>query len=558
MAGGLALAVAACQDTTPPSPGEADPALVAVEPACESRFDVTNRNAGPVTIGFVVSATGEAGELTLRARPAPGTPSVTRLVTVTSGHIQLTYRGQATGAAADPGPTCPPPPATVPEPMASRGQWGAPFAWPVVAVHLHVLADGRVLSWGRIGDPQLWDPASGLFTSVPTETDVFCAGHAFLPDGRLLVAGGHLSDNHGLSAANLFDGRSAQWTRIASMTHARWYPTAITLADGRVLVLAGQDENGAHVAEPEVWDGERWGVLAGAAEVLPLYPRAFVAPNGLVFYAGELAQSAYLDPAGAGSWTPVATSRYGRRDYGTAVMYRPGEVLIAGGSDPPDGPPTASAEVIDLNAAAPSWSYTAPMSTPRRHLDATVLPDGRVAVTGGTSSAGFSDPAGGVHAVEVWDPATGAWTTWAENAVTRVYHGTTVLLPDGRLLHAGSGDGGNLPREVSAELFTPPYLLRGPRPVVVAAPDDLPYGASVQIGSPDAGRVTGASLVRLPSVTHAFDQNQRYVPLAFVRSAGGIRIDGPPSGAIAPPGPYMLFLVDADGVPSLAHMVRVG
>ena len=79
----------------------------------------------------------------------------------------------------------------------------------------------------------------------------------------------------------------------------------------------------------------------------------------------------------------------------------------------------------------------------------------------------------------------------------------------------------------------------------------------MQIGTPDAGRVTAVSLVRLPSVTHAFDQNQRFVPLAFVRSAGGLRVDAPPSGAIAPPGHYMLFLVDGDGIPSVARIVRV-
>jgi hypothetical protein len=141
--------------------------------------------------------------------------------------------------------------------------------------------------------------------------------------------------------------------------------------------------------------------------------------------------------------------------------------------------------------------------------------------------------------------------------VTRVYHGTTLLLPDGRLLHAGSGDGANLPRELSAELFTPPYLLRGPRPAITSAPATLAYGASAEIGTPDAGTITGVSLVRLPSVTHAFDQNQRFVPLAFTRTAGGLRVSAPASGAIAPPGHYMLFLVDGDGIPSVASIIRV-
>jgi hypothetical protein len=553
----VVVAVIGCQDSTRPTPADPDPTLVSAGYVCGNRFDITNANPVPLTVAFEVGAGVEAGELTLPARAGTGSASVTRLITLEPGDLRLAYAGQTIGAATNAGASCPPPASTVPEPMASQGQWSAPFSWPVVAVHLHLLPDGRVLSWGRIGDPQLWDPATGLFTAVPSATHVFCAGHAFLSDGRLLVAGGHISDNHGLPDANLFDGQTGEWTRVAPMAHGRWYPTTTTLADGRVLALAGQDENGLDVAEPEIWGGNGWSALPGAAQLMPFYPRTFVAPNGLVFYAGELQQSAYLDPAGPGGWTPVALSHYGRRDYGTAVMYRPGEVLIAGGSDPPDGPPTASAEIIDLNDGAPSWKYTASMSAPRRHLNATLLPDGRVAVTGGTSNAGFSDPAGGVHAAEVWDPATGAWTTWASNAVTRVYHGTTLLLPDGRLLHAGSGDGANLPRELSAELFTPPYLLRGPRPRISSAPATLAYGGSAQIGTADAGRVTAVSLVRLPSVTHAFDQNQRFVPLTFARSAGGVQVSAPASGAIAPPGHYMLFLIDGDGVPSVAKVIRV-
>lgn len=551
------LAVVACQDSTRPDPGEPDPTLVAAVYVCGNRFDVTNANPAPLTVGFAVGTGGEAGELSLPARAAEGTASVTRLIALTAGNLQLSYQGREISAAANAGPSCPPPAPAVPEPMASEGRWDAPFSWPVVAVHLHLLPDGRVLSWGRVGEPQLWDPVTGAFAAVPSPTHVFCAGHAFLPDGRLLVAGGHISDNHGLPDANLFDVRTGEWTPASSMAHGRWYPTTTTLADGRVLVLAGQDENGLDVAEPEVWDGNGWSALPNAAQAMPFYPRTFLAPNGLVFYAGELQQSAYLDPDGAGGWTPVASSLYGQRDYGTAVMYRPGEVLIAGGSAPADGTPTASAEVIDLNDGAPAWTYTGSMSVPRRHLNATLLPDGRVAVTGGTSSAGFSEPAGGVRAAEVWDPGTGAWTPWASNAVTRVYHGTTLLLPDGRLLHAGSGDGANLPRELTAELFTPPYLLRGPRPGITSAPGSLPYGGTAQIGTPDAGRVTAVALVRLPAVTHAFDQNQRFVPLTFVRSAGGLRVDTPLSGAIAPPGHYMLFLVDGDGIPSVATIIRV-
>ncbi len=535
-----------------------DPRLVDLIYVCGRNFRIENANPAAVTVGFQVNGTGETGELALPPGPGTGQPSQTRLTTVTSGAVRLAYSGSTIAEADAGGTICPPPAPAPPQPQASEGQWSAPFAWPVVAVHLQLLPGGRVLSWGRAGQPQVWDPATGSFEEIPSSTHLFCAGHTLLPDGRLLVAGGHLSEDHGIPDANLFDPASQTWSATDPMARGRWYPTTTTLADGRVVVLAGRDENGEQVTEPEVWDAGDWTPLPNAVRELPYYPRTFVAPSGLLFYAGELRESAYLDPDGGGSWTPVAGSLYGRRDYGSAVMYRPGEVLIVGGSDPPDGPPTNTAEIIDLTAGAPVWQYTGSMAAARRQLNATLLPDGRVVATGGTSAAGFTDPAGAVHSAEVWDPVTGAWTAWASNAVTRVYHSTTLLLPDGRLLHAGSGDGGDVPNETNAELFTPPYLFGGARPAIGDTPGSVGHGATFLVATPDAGVITRVTLVRLAAVTHAFDQNQRFNELDFRRSAGGLTVTAPASGAVAPPGHYMLFLLDGDGVPSVAKIIRIG
>jgi hypothetical protein len=239
-------------------------------------------------------------------------------------------------------------------------------------------------------------------------------------------------------------------------------------------------------------------------------------------------------------------------------MYRPGEVLIVGGSDPPSGAPTSRAEVIDLGEAAPVWRYTGSMARPRRHHNATLLPDGRVLVTGGTSAPGFSDPAGAVHAAEVWDPRSGDWTTWAANRVTRVYHSTTLLLPDGRILHSGSGDGGGVPRELSAEIFSPPYLFRGARPAITSAPDAVGYGQQFVVATAEAGRVVRATLVRLASVTHSFDQNQRFLELGLTRVVGGLGLTAPANGNLAPPGHYLLFILNSAGAPSVARIIQLG
>ena len=160
-----------------------------------------------------------------------------------------------------------------------------------------------MLTWGHGGVPQVWDPATGDFTAVPSPSLLFCAGHAFLPDGRLLVAGGHITNNHGLPNTALFDPATDSWQSGAAMAQGRWYPTATTLPDGDVLVLSGQDEAGEVATVPEIWEGAAWRRLTTASLSLPNYPRAFVAPDGRVFYAGTDQQSRWLDVTGTGTWS---------------------------------------------------------------------------------------------------------------------------------------------------------------------------------------------------------------------------------------------------------------
>jgi hypothetical protein len=550
----LALSTISCNDTVTPLQLGPAASSVTVAYLCGNDFLLASRSAAAFTVKYQVVGTDETGEVVLPPRLSHDSSSSTQLTTLTRGPLRVLSDSEQIAVVGNAAATCP---SASTEPQATMGQWSAPFPWPVVAVHLHLLPNGKVLSWGRIGPPQVWNPDGGAFVAVPSATMVFCSGHTFLPDGRLLVSGGHLSDQHGIPDVNTFDPISEQWTSQEPMSRGRWYPTSVALPNGSVLTLAGRDRDGSAVAIPEVWDHGIWRSLKGAARELPYYPRAFVAPNGLVFYAGELPQTSYINPEGSGGWTPVAVSNYGRRDYGSAVMYQPGKVMIVGGSDPPDGPPTASAEVIDLNDPAPSWRYTGAMLYPRRQFNATLLPDGKVLATGGTSAAGFSDRAGAVHPAEMWDPRDEQWQTLAANEVTRVYHSTSLLLPDGRVLHTGSGDGPNLPRELNAEIFSPPYLFKGPRPIITGVPSVLSYGQTFFVASPDAGRLVRATLVRLPSVTHGFDQNQRFLELSMRRTAGGLSIVAPSSTALAPPGHYIIFALSSAGVPSSGSIVQI-
>ena len=450
--------------------------------------------------------------------------------------------------------------------VATLGRWDAPISWPAVAIHASVLPDGRVMTWGRSDHtPQLWNPAStGSFTSTARPADLFCSGHAFLPDGRLLVAGGHSgTDNQGIRDTEIFDYRTNSWSDGPDMQNGRWYPTNTTLASGELLTLSGGDTTQQRNLIPEVWQANgSWRALTTASLYLPYYPWMFVAPDGRVFAAGPSQTTYYLDPTGTGRWTAGPSSRFGSRDYGSAVMYDAGKILIVGG-----GTPTNTAEVIDISAGAGTWRSVASLAVARRQTNATLLADGKVLVTGGTNSSGFNTAPTDtrVLAAEVWDPATENWTTLGRMTHNRLYHSSALLLPDARVLSVGSGQpaASGLTDDYTAEVFSPPYLFNADgtaasRPAISSAPSSVGYGQSFTVQSASAASITKVTWIRLGSVTHAFNQNQRmnYLPFS-VTGTGTLTVTAPANANLAPPGHYMLFIVDGRGVPSVAKIVQI-
>jgi hypothetical protein len=231
--------------------------------------------------------------------------------------------------------------------------------------------------------------------------------------------------------------------------------------------------------------------------------------------------------------------------------------MVVGG-----GAPTNTAEVINLftfpqkiEDVDPPWRLVGSMASARRQMTATILPDGTVMASGGTSGPGFNDVTRPVLAAEIWDPNTEVWTTMASQTIGRFYHSWTLLLPDGRVLSAG----GNTPGPITQnEIYSPPYLFKGPRPTITSAPDNVTYAQWFTVMTPDASSIQRATLIRLGAVTHAFDQNQRFNEMIFNDSVpGGLSVRMVTSRNQAPPGHYMLFLLNNQGVPSVGKILQL-
>ena len=494
------------------------------------------------------------------------------------------------------------------------GEWAPKFDLKNVAIHAHLLPTGKVLYWGRRtevaslvfstlndhhGETYLWDPATGLSVQTKnsptfpdgTTVNLFCAGHALLADGRVMVVGGHLFDSQGANQSCIYDPVTDEWTAQAPMNDGRWYPSALTLPDGGLLAISGSfatpgkklqpppNDNQVNPT-PQVWRNGNWTSLTNfdntldaklgmKIPALPLFPRVHVEPKqGHVFMSGSLGNSFFLDPNG-GDWSVGPVRDGANRDYAPSVMYESGKVIfIGGGTDDKTQLPTNLAETIDLNDPNPQWSPTAAMHFRRRQHNATVLPDGTVLVTGGTQGPGFNDvddTGAPEHQAELWDPVTGTWTILAEEAVDRCYHSTAVLLPDGRVLSAGGGEyapTNNVANPVKdthadAQLFSPPYLFKGQRPTIVAAPIQVSYAQDFEVTVDAGDTITKVSWVRLTSVTHSCNQNQLLNFLTFTQAADKITVTAPASANIAPPGHYMLFVLNAKGVPSIGHIAHI-
>ena len=495
-------------------------------------------------------------------------------------------------------------------PPSQVGQWGAPFAIPVFGIHTVVLPTGKVMWWSYPLSPEardntaqawLWNPATGASTRVdppqvpdpdnPGQTkaaNIWCAGQVLLADGRVLVTGGNLryedgtTDWQGLNRVYTFNPFNETWTEQPSMPHGRWYPSQVLQPDGRVVIMDGYDESGTPAKNNTIelftpspnmnGVGQITTIATRGAAGQPtdqgeLYPRNFLMPSGRTLVAGpDPVDSWSFNPVGpapgnAFSWQDLPNfSDY--RLWSTSVL-EPGppagssKVTIMGGT--PSDSALRTAETIDDANPGQGWQPAPSLNIGRSHHNTVLLPDGsKVAVGGGvgTGAQGLYTVEDEQRQIEIYDPTSGSWRLGASQAEGRAYHSTAALLPDGRVISAGDNYNGGVTSD-TAEIYSPPYLFKGARPTISAAPTAVKWGDTFGVKSPS--KVSRAVLVAPAATTHGYDMNQRHVELAVssIVDGVGINVVAPPSANVAPPGYYMLFLLNQQGVPSVSRPVRL-
>jgi hypothetical protein len=548
---------------------------------------------------------------------------------------------------------------------ATRGRWSGPTRTPgdsvlagdqqgLFVIHAVLLHNGNVLWFSGhvefadyLAESWVWDPTRPISTAFrvrfPTGTDIFCCHHVVLEDGRVLTAGGasaHPDHGTGIKAISVFNTANPAWEKIGEMREARWYPTLVTLEDGRILAFSGRLEQ-----DPAAAPGTPRGIAATVelfnppfrgpgyrtqdvaltaphAMALHTYPGLHLVRGGKIFYSGttwryEPLLASPTGPVGtfsfrvtgpaAGTWLNEGVSpAMNLREEGTSVLLPPaqdGKILLIGGTravghadtftGPAAGSNPRSAEILDTRASPPSWSPAGPSgqtSFPRINASAVLLPDGTVFIVGGHNShkwapttppslprqasepADFPDPHHPAHttprftgtsafslAAEIFDPVSNTFSTMASMGDPRTYHSACLLLPDGRVVCAGgvhptappeiTPAGGTIPLNLKTmELFQPTYFFRGPRPkitrVLSLEGPQLRYGGTCVVETPDAARIDQVILMRPGAMTHHTDSEQRLVTLGFTRGAGKLDVQVVSDPTLAPPGFYMLWIVD--------------
>ena len=469
-----------------------------------------------------------------------------------------------------------PPGATVPSDANVKGMWSPVYPWPHVAVHTVLMPDGRVLTYGAqpngyqsgLFQYDIWEgtgsPADGHTTLANnTQVDLFCSTQIVLPGTNDVFIGGgdnwtgSSTNNRGNNSTTVLSGATKILAKAQDMKLPRWYSTSTTLVNGEIYIQGGLD--GTDRPEIRARDGS-FRLLGGinTSNLQYQYPRNYVVADGRVFGYDSAGLMYYVDTT-AGTISPQGQLTWEYQWDGASAMFRPGKILQVGGN-------SNGALVIDVSAGGtPVVTPTQSISAKRKLHSATILADGQVVVTGGSSE--WNQMVNVNYAAEIWNPTTGQWTMGATGDRARLYHSGAILMPDASVLVVGGGADGPFSsgpqNNNNVEVYYPPYLftaggLRATRPTLASAPMSIEIGKTfaATVGTSDV--VSRVTLVKLSSVTHGHNMDQRFLDLTFTRSGGSLQVQAPTRAGDATPGTYMLFVINDKGVPSEAKMVSVG
>ncbi|CAJ8617947.1 lectin repeat-containing protein [Burkholderia pseudomallei] len=484
-------------------------------------------------------------------------------------------------------------------PVTLPSAWSPVIPLPVNPIGIANAPNGKLVMWSA--DQQLsfqndvgskatqtqtavFDPATNTATQyleTSAGSDMFCTGTAMLPDGRLLVNGGDSSPK-----TTLYDWTTNTWSAAATMNIARGYQGDTLLSNGSVLTLGGSWSGGQGGKTAEVWtNGGAWTLLPGVPETNIVGPDPqgiyrgdnhlwlFAQGNGTVFHAGPSSQMNWISTAGGGSIQSAGMRGVDPFSInGTASLYDVGKILKAGGakSYQQNGSVTtyASNSVYQIDITrGPNQPASVQrlngMTYQRAFANSVILPNGSIVMIGGQSvPMPFTDTTA-IMVPEIWDPATQRFNLLKPMQTPRTYHSTAILMADGRVFAGGGGQCGTgcAMNHLNAEILTPPYLLNAdgtpaPRPVITNAPATAKLGATIAVST--QGPVASFVLMRLSSVTHTTNNDQRRIPLAIASSGGtSYQLAIPADPGVVLPGYYMLFALNAQGVPSVSASIRI-
>jgi hypothetical protein len=469
------------------------------------------------------------------------------------------------------------------------GSWSAPTSLNgVVAIHSVLLHSGKVLSWwyplgtATNAPYAIFDPVAKtvLNSTIPIQGDFFCSGQNVMPDGRVLIVGGLLGNpfphapDKGTTGKVIFDPVPQTWSTGSTgsqMINARWYPTAVERPDGQVMIVTGKNQNGNAIQLPsEVYNPatDTFTQLPASANVLATddtYLKMKVIPSGNIFMAGATSPTRLFNVS-RNIWTQMGTMTFGNRFHGAAVIL-PGtstkplsSIFTVGGTNSfTGGGATATSEMIDLTQPTPAWVSKGSLSIPRYNANLVILADGNLLTVGGAQQQKYTAP---VMTPELYNVAADTWTEMADQSAPRSYHSSALLLPDGTVYSAGSDDPANTATDVTYEIFSPPYLFDSSgnaavRPTITGVPPQIAYNVKFLITTPDAANIKSVALVKPAATTHDNDMDERYIPLKFNVGTGQLTANSPLNTNYAPPGYYMVVIVNTSGVPSVMPFTQL-